>query len=69
MHLQSDELFADLRDLQPGVALVKYPDEGHVPLGWSNANQIDFCQHVIAWFDDHLRKEDDKPQAATQKPN
>lgn len=50
----SDETFVGLRRLGREAAYAKYQDEGHSPLYWSYANQLDFCNRVIAWFNLHL---------------
>jgi dipeptidyl aminopeptidase/acylaminoacyl peptidase len=61
----SDETFVGLRRLGKEVVYAKYEGEGHSPLYWSYANQLDYSSRVIAWFDDHLKKpeirEPDKP--------
>ncbi len=49
-----DEVFVDLRRLGKEVEYAKYADEEHSPLGWSYANQLDFCSRMIAWFNSHL---------------
>jgi dipeptidyl aminopeptidase/acylaminoacyl peptidase len=53
-----DEVFVALRRLGKEVEYAKYMGEEHSPAYWSYANQVDFCQRMIAWFDVHL-----KPQA------
>ncbi len=63
--LQSDELFADLQSLGKAATLVRYPDEGHVPVAWSRANQVDLANRMIAWFDEHLKKPQNQ---AAEKP-
>jgi dipeptidyl aminopeptidase/acylaminoacyl peptidase len=50
-----DEVFVDLRRLGKEVEYVRYVGEGHSPLTWKYANQMDFCNRVIAWFDVHLK--------------
>jgi len=50
-----DEVFVDLRRLGKEVEYVRYEGEGHSPLSWKYANQVDFCNRVIAWFDIHLK--------------
>jgi dipeptidyl aminopeptidase/acylaminoacyl peptidase len=50
-----DEVFVDLRRLGKQVEYLRYEGEGHSPLNWKYANQVDFCQRVIAWFDAHLK--------------
>jgi dipeptidyl aminopeptidase/acylaminoacyl peptidase len=56
-----DEVFVALRRLGKEVEYAKYKGEEHSPLYWSYANQVDFCQRMIAWFDVHL-----KPQAQSK---
>lgn len=51
-----DEIFVGLRRLGKEVVYAKYQGEEHSPLDWSYANQVDFCNRMIAWFDDHLKK-------------
>src|SRR5260370_26119369 len=58
-----DEIFVGLRRLGKEVAYAKYIGEGHSPLYWSYANQVDFCNRMIAWFDDHLKKPAEKKSA------
>jgi dipeptidyl aminopeptidase/acylaminoacyl peptidase len=50
-----DEVFVDLRRLGKLVQYVRYEGEGHSPMNWKYANQVDFCNRVIAWFDVHLK--------------
>jgi len=64
-----DQIFVGLRRLGKGVEYAKYEGEGHSPLYWSYANQLDFCERMIAWFDDHLKKKENEPGADKQKPN
>lgn len=51
----SDEVFVDLRRLGKEVEYVKYGGEGHSPVYWSYADQLDFCNRMIAWFDKYLK--------------
>ena len=51
----ADELFVDLRRLGKEVEYAKYVGEDHTPVNWGHANQSDFCNRVIAWFDRHLK--------------
>ncbi len=51
----SDELFIGLRRLGREVQYAKYEGEGHSPLSWSYANQVDFCNRIIDWFELHLK--------------
>ncbi len=50
----SDEVFVGLRRLGKEVDYLKYRGEGHSPSAWQYANQVDFWNRVIAWFDGHL---------------
>jgi len=59
----SDEVFVALRRLGKEVEYAKYEGEEHSPAYWSYANQVDFCNRMIAWFDDHLKKSRDKTPA------
>jgi dipeptidyl aminopeptidase/acylaminoacyl peptidase len=52
----SDEVFVALRRLGKEVDYAKYDGEGHSPAYWSYANQLDFCNRVIAWMDTHLKE-------------
>jgi dipeptidyl aminopeptidase/acylaminoacyl peptidase len=49
------ELFVDLRRLGKEAEYARYDGEGHSPLYWSYANQVDFCNRVIAWFEMYLK--------------
>jgi dipeptidyl aminopeptidase/acylaminoacyl peptidase len=50
-----DELFVALRRLGKRVDYAKYEGEDHTQLFWSYANQVDFCNRVISWFDKYLK--------------
>jgi dipeptidyl aminopeptidase/acylaminoacyl peptidase len=50
-----DELFVSLRRLGKEVEYAKYEGEEHSPLNWSYANQLDFCNRMIAWFGRYLK--------------
>ena len=50
-----DEVFVDLRRLGKEIEYVRYEGEGHSPETWKYANQVDFCNRVIAWFDVQLK--------------
>lgn len=52
----SDEVFVGLRRLGKPVEYAKYDGEGHSPVYWSLANQLDFCNRVLAWFDTYLKQ-------------
>ena len=50
----SDEVFTMLRGLGKEVEYVTYAGEGHSPVDWSYANQLDVAQRLVDWFDRHL---------------
>ncbi len=57
----ADEVFVALRRLGKEVVYAKYDGESHQILG--HANQTDYLNRMIAWFDDHLKKpEGEKPK-------
>jgi len=47
-------LFVGLRRLGKEVEYAKYAGEGHSPLYWSFANQMDSIERVLAWFNGHV---------------
>ncbi len=49
-----DEVFVGMRRLGKETVYLKYAGEGHSTFSWSRANRLDFCNRVIAWFDDQL---------------
>lgn len=49
-----DEVFVGLRRLGKEVEYAKYLEEGHGPSGFRFANQVDFCNRMITWFDKYL---------------
>lgn len=51
-----DEEFVDLRRLGKEVSYAKYMGEDHAPGNWSYANQIDFLNRIVEWFDGHLKR-------------
>jgi dipeptidyl aminopeptidase/acylaminoacyl peptidase len=51
----ADEVFVDLRRLGKEVEYAKYSGEGHSPLLWRYANQVDLCNRIIGWFESHLK--------------
>src|SRR5258708_2031492 len=53
----AEQVFVSLRRLGKEVEFARYEGEGHSPAYWSYANQLDLCNRVIAWFDDHLKKQ------------
>jgi len=50
-----DEVFVGLRRLGKVVQYAKYEGEGHSPITWSYANQEDFCNRMLAWFEKYLK--------------
>ncbi len=51
----ADEMFVGLRRLGKEVEYAKYKGESHDPSEWSYANQVDFCNRLIEWFDKNLK--------------
>lgn len=52
----ADEIFVELRRLGKEVEYAKYANEGHSPLYWRYPDQADFCNRMISWLDEHLKK-------------
>jgi dipeptidyl aminopeptidase/acylaminoacyl peptidase len=52
-----DATFAALRQLGKRVEYVRYGGEGHQPMKYSAANQADWMQRVVRWFDTYLGTE------------
>lgn len=50
-----DEIFVDLRRLGKQVWYAKYKGEGHTPITWSYANQVDLSRRIIGWFENYLK--------------
>jgi dipeptidyl aminopeptidase/acylaminoacyl peptidase len=50
----AEEVFVGLRRLGKDVVYARYEGEGHSLEGY--ANQVDYCNRMIAWFDQHLKK-------------
>ena len=50
----AEETFVALRRLGRKVTFARYEDEDHWWGAWRLANQIDYWQRVIGWFDEHL---------------
>jgi dipeptidyl aminopeptidase/acylaminoacyl peptidase len=61
-----DEVFVGLRRLGKEVEYAKYKGEGHSPIYWSYANQLDFCNRMIGWFDKYLKGSSPQPNAVSQ---
>ena len=51
----ADEVFVGLRSLRKEVTYALYQGEPHWQGTWSYANQIDYAQRVIDWFDKYLQ--------------
>jgi dipeptidyl aminopeptidase/acylaminoacyl peptidase len=63
----AEEVFVGLRRLGKEVVYARYEGEGHQIESY--ANQVDYCNRMIAWFDDHLKKRPNaKGTAAEVKP-
>jgi dipeptidyl aminopeptidase/acylaminoacyl peptidase len=54
----SEEIFAALQDLGKEAVYVEYEGEGHVPVAYSLAHQIDLTNRVIDWWDRFLMQRD-----------
>jgi len=52
---RSDEVFVSLRFLGKEVEYAKYTGESHGVADWRFANQVDYLNRVIAWFDRWLK--------------
>ncbi len=50
----ADQLFVCLRRLGKTVEYAKYRGEEHTPLEWSHANQLDYVNRVLRWFENYL---------------
>jgi len=64
IHGESDQIvpvaesriaFESLRKLGKRVVFAEYQREGHRPQQWNYLNQVDFCDRVLNWFEEHLR--------------
>jgi len=49
-----DQVFVALRRLGKEVEYAKYENAGHFPDN-SYSNELDFCNRMIFWFDEHLK--------------
>ena len=56
----ADQVFVGLRRLGRDVEYAKYEGEDHDPHQWSYANQVDFANHMIAWFERYLKTDSSK---------
>lgn len=50
-------MFVGLRRLGKPVVYANYAGEEHHQATWSYANQLDYWNRVIAWFDWYLKAE------------
>ena len=55
MAARSDEVFVCLRFLGKEVEYARYAGESHGVSDWTFANQVDYLNRVIAWFDRWLK--------------
>jgi dipeptidyl aminopeptidase/acylaminoacyl peptidase len=51
----AEEVFVDLRRLGKEVVLARYDGEGHSLESYPN--QVDYVNRMLAWFDEHLKKD------------
>jgi len=65
----ADEVFVALRRLGKEVEYAKYEGEGHWQGTWGHANQVDYVNRMIAWFDDHLKQPEIKKPTSDGKKN
>jgi len=63
----SDEVYVALQFLGRTVEYAKYQGEHHSPMAWTLANQKDFCNRMIGWFDKYL-KGDGSQQPSSSPP-
>jgi dipeptidyl aminopeptidase/acylaminoacyl peptidase len=50
----AEQVFVGLRRLGKEVVYARYEGEGHQLESY--ANQVDYCNRMLAWFDEHLKK-------------
>ena len=51
----SEEIFVSLRRLKKPVMYVKYEGETHTPIDWAYANQSDYWNRIVSWFNERLQ--------------
>ena len=51
----SEEIFVGLRRLKKPVMYVKYEQETHATIDWAYANQLDYWNRIVSWFNEHLK--------------
>jgi dipeptidyl aminopeptidase/acylaminoacyl peptidase len=53
----ADQVFVALRRLGKEVEYAKYDGEAHSPAQeWNYSNQVDLCNRMLHWWDDHLNR-------------
>jgi dipeptidyl aminopeptidase/acylaminoacyl peptidase len=60
----ADQVFAGLQRLRREVEFARYAHENHAEALWSYANQRDYLERMLGWFDSHLQKDRDVPHAS-----
>jgi dipeptidyl aminopeptidase/acylaminoacyl peptidase len=63
VHL-ANEIFVDLRRLGKKVVYARYDGEIHGEGNWGYANQVDYLNRVIEWFDSRLKPSGTTPKAS-----
>ncbi|MBL8268323.1 S9 family peptidase [Steroidobacter sp.] len=53
---ETGQVFVGLRRLNQAVEYVRYHGEGHEEFEWSGANQIDYWERVLRWFEHYLQR-------------
>lgn len=61
----AEEVFVDLRRLGREVQLARYDRAGHCG-NMSYVDQVDYVNRMIRWFDDHLKRPEDKKSVGTK---
>lgn len=52
--LQSGEVFTGMRRLGRTCTFLLYPQEGHVPTGFTEPNRRDVVERVLSFLEEHL---------------
>ncbi len=65
----ADEIFVGLRRLGKEVEYAKYEGEGHWQGTWGYANQVDYLNRIIDWFDKDLKEPQGEKPSSEPKPN
>jgi len=58
-----------LRRLGKEVEYAKYEGEGHWQGTWGYANQVDYLNRIIDWFDKHLKEPQEEKPSSERKSN